>query len=191
MKQATGNILDFILNVDAVCVTTCGIVKNLAPGVPALVMGAGIAKQFAEFFSQRNGWQGFDDEGDLQVSLGASVRYSGNEVHLVPMHREIKPERLADEDIFAYITRCSNSDLGYEKVNVVSFPTKEHYNDPSTLGLIERSARQLVELANTRKWKTILLPRPGVGLGKLKWEDVEPLLESILDDRFIVVAQSN
>ena len=36
-------------------------------------------------------------------------------------------------------------------------------------------------------WSKVLIPRPGCGYGELNWQDIKPLLESILDDRFISV----
>lgn len=33
----------------------------------------------------------------------------------------------------------------------------------------------------------LILPRPGCGNGRLRWEDVRKILEPILDDRFTVV----
>lgn len=193
MKEAIGNILTDGLKADAICVTTCGIVKNLAPGVPGLVMGAGIAKAFCEFFSYRNGWKGFEDEGDLQTSLGASVRYYGNNVHLVRMTREIKPPRQEGEDIFTYNRRIAKVvSINVVSINVVSFPTKEHYADFSPLWLIGRSAIELVALTDKMRWRTVCLPPPGAGLGGRNWlKEVKPLIEPILDDRFIIVHRQN
>ena len=45
----------------------------------------------------------------------------------------------------------------------------------------------LVNLANVMGWQTILCPRFGCGAGELNWEDVKPMIENILDDRFICV----
>ena len=36
-------------------------------------------------------------------------------------------------------------------------------------------------------WETVVLPRLGCGLGQLRWDDVKPILERYLDDRFIVL----
>jgi len=53
--------------------------------------------------------------------------------------------------------------------------------------LIRQSARQLVEMADKFGWGSVVLPRPGCGNGGLDWDDVRPILEAILDDRFTVV----
>lgn len=57
--------------------------------------------------------------------------------------------------------------------------------------LIETSARQIVEMlddpTNNGHINKVLMPRPGCGNGGLKWEQVKPILEEILDDRFTVM----
>lgn len=73
---------------------------------------------------------------------------------------------------------------------IVSFPTKRHWRDPSDPGLIAQSALELDAMTDHRGWGTVVLPRPGCGLGGLRWEDVRPILEPILDDRFHVITNT-
>lgn len=69
-----------------------------------------------------------------------------------------------------------------------SFPTKYHWRDKSDLNLITTSAYEIVRMVNNLEIDTCYLPPPGCGLGGLNWKtQVKPILESILDDRFIVV----
>ena len=72
---------------------------------------------------------------------------------------------------------------------VVSFPTKNHWKNPSSLKLIAQSAKELVELTNEKGWKKVYLPYPGIGLGGLNKEDVRKVISPILDDRFIVLVK--
>lgn len=71
---------------------------------------------------------------------------------------------------------------------VVSFPTKYHYREKASLPLIEQSCRELMSLADRHgTWHDILIPRPGCGLGGLRYEDVRPVLAEVLDDRAVVI----
>lgn len=68
-----------------------------------------------------------------------------------------------------------------------SFPTKHHWKEDSDVTLICKSAEQLVEMCNKFNITKCYLPPVGCGAGNLKWNNVEPWLSVILDDRFIVV----
>lgn len=69
-----------------------------------------------------------------------------------------------------------------------SFPVKHNWYEKADLTLIERSARELYNEFNAKKSvKVVVLPRPGCGNGQLNWNDVRPILEPILDDRFHVI----
>ena len=70
---------------------------------------------------------------------------------------------------------------------LASFPVKHHWHEEADPRLIRRSAHQLVDLADKWGYSRLLIPRPGCGNGSLSWEDVRPIIEPILDDRFSVV----
>jgi len=67
-----------------------------------------------------------------------------------------------------------------------SFPIKQYQWSGPSLQIIERSARELVELVGNAK---TLLPRPGCDEGELKWEDVAKAL-AFLPDNIVVVNQT-
>jgi hypothetical protein len=100
----------------------------------------------------------------MDIMLGYRIENSGNVVH----------------------------DLGFTTGGyyVFSFPVKHHWKQDADLLLIHDSAEQLVELCDKRysDMEKILVPRPGCGNGNLDWkEQVKPVIEPILDDRFGVI----
>jgi len=67
---------------------------------------------------------------------------------------------------------------------IVTFPVKHNWWEKADIKLIRKSAQFLQESAI----RELYLVRPGCGNGGLDWEkEVKPVLEKILDDRFIVV----
>lgn len=69
---------------------------------------------------------------------------------------------------------------------IYSFPVKHNWYDKADINLIKSSALELVFLLPNKELR-VVMPRPGCGNGGLKWEDVKPILEPILDDRFHVI----
>jgi hypothetical protein len=81
----------------------------------------------------------------------------------------------------------------FPEYNIFCLPTKEHYWENSNLLLIEEGILNLRSIVNwynefsESMMKKVYLPRLGCGCGNLKWENVKPLIETYLDDRFIVI----
>lgn len=71
--------------------------------------------------------------------------------------------------------------------NVVSFPTKHHWREPSDITLIMDSAKAIRLLADLHGWEDIASVRPGCGLGCLAWDNVREVLAKIWDDRFVIL----
>lgn len=69
---------------------------------------------------------------------------------------------------------------------LLSFPTKHHWREDSDINLIERSCYELEQFIDERGYTKVLLPRPGCGNGKLKWEHVKPVIERVLSDRVYI-----
>lgn len=73
--------------------------------------------------------------------------------------------------------------------NLVSFPVKHHWYEKADIELIRQSAQSLALMATHHGWRKVILPRPGCGNGQLDWDDVKPVIEPLLDDRFVVVTK--
>jgi hypothetical protein len=72
---------------------------------------------------------------------------------------------------------------------ILSFPVKHNWWEEADLYLIERSAWELVEfVTNSENHKTFVLPRPGCGNGRLRWETVKAVIEPILPDWVQVIS---
>ncbi|MGL5581353.1 MAG: macro domain-containing protein, partial [Cetobacterium sp.] len=164
MLEKKGNILE--MDCDALCITTNGFIKR---STGAAVMGAGIAKQIKTIIPS------------IDYLLGGMIKRSGNNVHPLVIHNGVCVVSFPVKPI----TETSD---GTNYVSHKYFPigsTIPGWACKAKLELIERSARQLVKLADEYGWQTVLIPRAGCGAGELNWKDVKPILDNILDDRFI------
>lgn len=167
MREARGNLLT--MDGDALIITTNGFVKANGEAV----MGRGIAKLVADAIPS------------FAYELGTLIRLGGNKVHHVMNHNKmalvtapVKPARVI-----------------YDGTNVVAHAAYQFHPGDSVPGFwakaiperIVATCHDLVGLANVMGWQTILCPRFGCGAGELNWEDIKPMIEDILDDRFICV----
>ena len=96
---------------------------------------------------------------NIKKNLGKLLKTNGNKVQIV------------DETSEYYL---------------VSFPVKHNWWEEADIELIESSCYQLMKMIADKNTK-VLLPRPGCGNGKLAWENVKEVIESILDDRIYIV----
>jgi hypothetical protein len=95
----------------------------------------------------------------LRRELGARLRHGGNHVYWFDGH------------------------------GLFTFPVKHRWWEPAELEVIRRSARELMEMIESRGWRRVILPRPGCGNGRRTWAEVRPVLEPICDDRILVIAR--
>lgn len=72
---------------------------------------------------------------------------------------------------------------------VLTMQTKMDWRKDSNLELIQNSASSMSKYVDSNKWKKVLLPRVGCGKGRLTWEEVQPILAPILDDRYYVTRE--
>lgn len=76
--------------------------------------------------------------------------------------------------------------------HIVSFPVENSPLEIPQFALIEQSCQELVELADYKGWKNVVVPRPGCGGGGLEWSEVRTILARYFDERFqIITSEEN
>lgn len=158
-----GDIFDYVGIADCICITTNGTIKSNGE----LVMGAGVAKQFYDKYNSK-----------FQIAKKLAKLLFGAEPTLKKMFVVNSSYNVC------YRAIAAEDNQG---TNVVSFPTKNHFQDKGDLELIKRSAKRMVEFADAYGLKNIIIPSPGTGCGQLKEEDVYAALNEILDNRFSII----
>jgi hypothetical protein len=128
---------------------------------------------------------------NLQVSRGVAVMGAGiarEARDLFPGLAKKYGEQLQWFKSALYVGPFSSTALW--NCHLIMFPTKDDWRNPSIPAMIEKSATDLVGITDYLRFQEVLLPRPGCGMGGLQWTNVKPLLDPILDDRFIAVTQT-
>ena len=133
-------------------------------------------------------WQEHAEGAVVAITTNGAVNKVGRAIMLRGCARQARalyPDLL--KTLGTMIRRHGNHvfDLGH---HIVSFPVEEDPYQVPEIRLIERSCRELVELAEYKGWKKIVVPRPGCGGGGLEWPDVKPILSQYFDERFHVIS---
>ena len=77
-----------------------------------------------------------------------------------------------------------------EEHNIVHFPTKDHWTQPSRLEWIQAGLEDLQRHYAAWGLKSIAMPQLGCGLGGLNWDDVRPLISAALGNEPLKVIVS-
>lgn len=71
--------------------------------------------------------------------------------------------------------------------HILTMPVKYNWYEKADIELIKESAYQLIDHVDGWQFSKVVMPQPGCGNGQLNWNDVKPILDEILDDRFIAI----
>ena len=72
----------------------------------------------------------------------------------------------------------------FEDFGIITMPVKINWWEKARLDLIKKSC---IEMSSLPFNETFVVPKPGCGNGKLSWQDVKPICEKYLDDRFTLL----
>jgi O-acetyl-ADP-ribose deacetylase (regulator of RNase III) len=61
--------------------------------------------------------------------------------------------------------------------NILLFPTKDHWRDPSKIEYIEKGLQYFCNRYESMGIKDVSFPKLGCGLGGLNWDDVQKIIE--------------
>ncbi len=163
---------DSLTHSNAICITTNGSIKKDR----TLVMGAGIAGSLKKEFP------------GIDSVFAQKIAKFGHKTLLITQVNIRSPQKC---NIVSLPTKP-----GTQHTFISEYQVMNRYKDnvrypmqgwmyKSSLSLITKSARELVNLTDKHKWTRVLLPRPGCSNGGLQWNIVKEQI-SFLDNRFII-----
>jgi len=131
-----------------------------------------------------------DPEAYICITTNGFVKNNGECVMGAGVAKEAKEKfKGLAKNLGSLIKENGNNVYMFSDLRIFSFPTKHIWSENSDIKLIKKSAEQLMKYLENYKVPRIYLPRPGCGNGKLKWKDVRPIIENILDDRILIVSK--
>lgn len=88
-----------------------------------------------------------------------------------------------------YVQRCKRKEVStgqpylyqeYEDFNILNFPTKKHWKDPSKIEWIEEGLGYFVDNHESWELESVAFPKLGCDRGGLDWNDVQQVIETYL-----------
>jgi hypothetical protein len=187
MHEITGDLFKSV-RADAICITTNGWTKKDG----SCVMGRGCADQAKKL------WPGIEFTLGEALSLGNRphlltypTEHSGGKQLVLPvpglsfkvpyhvLSFPVKPTVCVYSDL---LPRFATAHV--KEQDKTDFPG---WMSQAKFDIICNSARNLMRLAESEGWKSVVIPRPGCGAGGLQWKHVKEHLEVILDDKFYII----
>lgn len=167
MKELIGeDLFDQIATSDAICITTnCTLMAN-----GKNPMGGGCAGAAARKWPE------------LQEIYGRLLSLAPNVPVIMGWASKTNSDNFVSalDDTTGISTRTHTA--------VVAYPTMVDISEDANLKLVRRSAKLLIEMADLFYWNSVVIPRPGAGIGGLDWDtEVKPELRELLDKRFVLI----
>lgn len=130
----------------------------------------------------------FDYDADIRVNTVNCVGIMGAGVAL--LFKNKYPDMFKE-----YVKLCKEGELKpgkpvvwhggdmlSKKVDIINFPTKDDWRDPSEYSYVETGLEWLSDYLSDKNGKVVTLPALGCGHGGLQWERVKSLIAEYLSD---------
>lgn len=89
-------------------------------------------------------------------------------------------------ELGALVRRYGNVFQVFHLYHILALPVKHNWWEKADLELIKKSIGELFPFAESYSNERIVIPRPGCGNGKLRWDTVKPLLEDLPDNVYVI-----
>lgn len=137
---------------------------------------------------QGNLWDFYNKGFHIAITTNGSVRKDGRAV----MGRGTANQalhRMPDLNLMLgqYLINFRNRVMYSSLYKLFTFPVKHKWFEDADPQLIEVSAVELMSMIRVNKVGNVYMPRPGCGNGRLRWDDVKPILIGKFDDRVTIV----
>jgi len=120
-------------------------------------------------------------EGDLFNSKCEYVICTVNCIGVMGKGIALEFKKRYPEMYLAYREACDKGEVKIGKMwvwnNIINFPTKDDWRNPSKLEYIKAGLLDLKVVVRERGIKSLGMPKLGCSNGKLTWEDVKKLIE--------------
>lgn len=157
MREVTGNLWTFNPVSDPL-VVRCITTNGYIKSDGRAVMGRGCALEATKLIPT------------LPLVLGTHLKKRGN-VIMGPLKFSGSPATYGGESPI---------------YNILTFPVKYSWEQDADIHLIRQSAEELIKIATKRRELVFVLPRPGCGNGRLKWEHVKQWLRNLPDNVYVI-----
>lgn len=127
-----------------------------------------------------NGWAMYNSGAWLGILTNGNVRNDGQAVMgagqaLQAKHRLPQlPQKLGSK-----LLTTGNHVYMFPQERIFTFPTKNSWMDKADLKLIERSVHEFIKFIEPGR--IYCMPRPGIGLGQLSWDEVKPIMGPLME----------
>jgi len=138
----------------------------------------------------------YADQGYIVIPTNGIVKKNGDAVMGAGLAKEAArrfpslPQKLGIR-----LKETGNHNYHFMDIKLMTFPTKNHWKEPSDLNLIISSAAQLQNDLKViqKQGRTIhyFLPRVGCGCGGLDWKVVRAAIAPYLDDPMVTIVYDN